>query len=352
MKKFLSFSVAALIAIGAWAQGPVQTLEPSRVLDNVELTVNSGVTAPATSPKHLRSISGLELRKNLTPITGLGIEGNWTVNTSASKTAFDHQLVGVFGTTNLMNLFAGYPGTPRLFEIETVVGAGWLHEYMDGPGDYNSWYTKYGLNLKFNVSDKFAVSLKPAIVYDMNDRGRTQFNVNNAYVEAQVGLTYKFLTSNGTHNFAYTDMYTQADIDALNAEINELRAREPMVREVVVERVVTNTVEAAPEVKLLNAVGFVINSAEIRPTEMANISNVAGVLRANTNLNIVIRGYADKDTGTPEYNAALANKRAHAVYDALVEMGVSPDQLTITETNGEQPYETNNWNRVVLFGVK
>lgn len=352
MKKFLSFSVAALIAIGAWAQGPVQTLEPSRVLDNVELTVKSGVTAPATSPKHLRSISGLELRKNFTPITGLGIEGNWTVNTSASKTAFDHQLVGVFGTTNLMNLFAGYPGTPRLFEIETVVGTGWLHEYVDGPGDYNSWYTKYGLNLKFNVSDEFAVSLKPAIVYDMNDRGRTQFNVNNAYVEAQVGLTYKFLTSNGTHNFAYTDMYTQADVDALNAEINELRAREPMVREVVVERVVTNTVEAAPEVKLLNAVGFVINSAEIRPTEMANISNVACVLRANTNLNIVIRGYADKDTGTPEYNAVLANKRAHAVYDALVEMGVSPDQLTITETNGEQPYETNNWNRVVLFGVK
>lgn len=350
MKKFLSFSMAMVIAISAWAQSPVQTLKPSKLLDNIELTIKSGITAPATSPKHLRSISGIELRKNITPITGFGIEGDWTVNTSASKTAFDRQLVGVFGTANLMNLFAGYPGTPRLFEIETVIGTGWLHEYVNGPGDLNSWYTKYGLNLKFNLNDKFALSLKPAIVYDMKDGNHTRYNVNKAYLEAQVGLTYNFPTSNGTHHFAYANMYDQTDVDALNAEINKLRAREPIIREVIVEKTVM--AEAAPEVKFINAVGFVINSAKILPTEMANISNVAEVLKANTGLNVTIKGYADKNTGTPEYNAILANKRARAVYDALVEMGVNSDQLTITETNGEQPYGTNNWNRVVLFDVK
>lgn len=353
MKKFLSFLMAMVIAVAAWAQSPVQVLEPSKVLDNIELTVKSGVTDPVVhTPKHLRSITGIEIRKNLTPITGIGLEGNWTVNTSQSKTVFDYQLVGAFATTNLMNLFAGYPGTPRTFELETAVGAGWLHEYMNGPGDLNSWYTKFGLNFRFNLNDKFAISLKPAIVYDMKDGNHTRYNVNNAYLEAQVGLTYRFPTSNGTHNFAYANMYTQADIDALNAEVNALRTREPEVREVIVEKVVTNTVEVVSTPALINAVGFTINSSKVAPTEMANISNIADVLKANPGMNIAIKGYADAGTGTPEYNAVLADKRAHAVYNVLVDMGVDPGQLAIDNTNGAQPYDTNNWNRVVLFEVK
>lgn len=355
MKKFLSFLMAMVFAVSAWAQsGPVRTLEPSKVLDNIELTVKSGATAPATSYKHLRSISGVELRKNLTPITGLGIEGDWTVNTSQSKTVFDHQLVGAFATTNLMNLFAGYPGAPRVFEIETVVGAGWLHEYVNGPGDYNSWYTKYGLNLRFNLNDKFALSLKPAIVYDMNDAGRTRYNVHNGYIEAQVGLTYKFPTSNGTHNFKYSDYaYTQADIDALNAEINELRSREPEVREVIVEKVVTNTTAVAVAPILENAIGFTINSARILPTEMANLANVANVLKANPDMNLLIKGYADKDTGTTEYNKELATRRAQSVKDALVDMGIDAGRLEIDGVGtAVQPYSTNDWNRTVTFEVR
>lgn len=354
MKKFISFLMAMVFAVSAWAQSaPVQTLEPSKVFDNIELTVKSGVTAPATSPKHLRSISGIEIRKNLTPITGFGVEGNWTVNTSQSKTVFDHQLVGAFGTTNLMNLFAGYPGSPRVFELETVVGAGWLHEYMNGPGDYNSWYTKYGLNLRFNLNDKFALSLKPAIVYDMNDAGRTRYNVHNAYLEAQLGLTYKFPTSNGTHNFKYATLYSQADIDALNAEINELRSREPMVKEVIVERVVTNSVEVATVPVIENVVGFTINSAMVSPIEMANIANVAQVLKANPEMNLTIKGYADKDTGTLEYNKDLATRRAQAVKDALVGMGIDAGRLTIEGVGASvQPYTTNDWNRAVTFEVR
>ena len=69
----------------------------------------------------------------------------------------------------------------------------------------------------------------------MKDGNHLRYNVNNGYLEAQVGLTYRFKNSNGTHNFAYADMYTQANIDALNAEINELRSREPEIREMIGE---------------------------------------------------------------------------------------------------------------------
>lgn len=355
MKKLLSFICALFIAVSAWGGTPARALEPSKVLDNIEMTIKSGVTDPVKqTPKHLRSISGLELHKYLTPVTGIGIEGDWTVNTSPSKTVFDHQLVGGMLTSNMMNLFAGYPGSPRPFEIETVVGIGWLHGYVVGPGDYNSWYTKYGLNLNFNLNDKFALSLKPAIVYNMKDGDHTRYNVNNAYLEAQLGLTYKFITSNGTHGFKYSDLaYTQAEVDALNAEINELRNREPMIREVIVEKIVTNAVEAVPVPAFENAVGFTINSYEVLPTEMANLANVASVLKANPDMKILIKGYADKDTGTAEYNKTLSERRAQAVKDVLVGMGVTDGQL-MTEGVGDtvQPYSTNNWNRAVTFEVR
>lgn len=354
MKKFLSFICALFMTLTVWGGTPTRTLEPSKVLDNIEMTIKSGVTDPVKqTPKHLRSITGLEIRKNLTPVTGMGIEGDWTINTSPSKTVFDHQLVGGMLTSNMMNLFAGYPGSPRPFEIETVVGIGWLHGYVVGPGDYNSWYTKYGLNLNFNLNDKFALSLKPAIVYDMKDGDHTRYNVDNAYLEAQLGLTYKFLTSNGTHGFKYSDLaYTQAEVDALNAEINELRNRAPIVQEVIVEKIVTNAVEVIP-VELENAVGFEINSYDVLPTEMANLANVASVLKANPDMKVLIKGFADKDTGTAEYNKELSERRAQAVKDVLVGMGVTDGQLmTVGVGDAIQPYDTNNWNRAVTFEVQ
>ena len=63
----------------------------------------------------------------------------------------------------MMNLFAGYPGTPRTFEMEAVVGVGWLHGYVNGTGDDNSWGTRLGVNFNFNIGKEkaWAISLKP-----------------------------------------------------------------------------------------------------------------------------------------------------------------------------------------------
>ncbi len=73
----------------------------------------------------------------------------WDMNTTQSKTAFDASDVSLLGKVNLMNLFAGYRGTPRLFEIEAVTGISWLHYYMNGPGDENSWSTRLPVEFEF-----------------------------------------------------------------------------------------------------------------------------------------------------------------------------------------------------------
>ncbi len=53
--------------------------------------------------------------------------------------------------------------------MEAVAGMGWLHYYVNGDGDQNSWSTRLGLNFNFNLGESKAwtLGIKPAIVYDM-----------------------------------------------------------------------------------------------------------------------------------------------------------------------------------------
>ncbi len=76
-------------------------------------------------------------------------------NTTKSKTAFDESNVKFVGLVNLNNLFGGYNGIPRSFEIEAVAGIGWMHYYVgrNMGEDQNGMSTKLGLNLNFNLGE-------------------------------------------------------------------------------------------------------------------------------------------------------------------------------------------------------
>ncbi|WP_290378419.1 OmpA family protein, partial [Muribaculum intestinale] len=102
---------------------------------------------------------------------------------------------------------------------------------------------------------------------------------------------------------------------------------------------------------LLSTVRFTINSAKITSTETVNVYNIAQWMKANPNSNVVIKGYADKDTGTASYNMKLSERRAQNVYNMLTkEYGIPADRLTIkAEGSDSQVYDVNNWNRIVIF---
>ena len=102
---------------------------------------------------------------------------------------------------------------------------------------------------------------------------------------------------------------------------------------------------------MLATVRFSINSATITDEEMVNVFNLAEYLKANPEVNVVLQGYADKGTGTAEYNQSLSQRRAQAVYDALTKnYGIKGNRLSIdAEGSSVQPYSTNDWNRIVIF---
>ncbi|MDE6438440.1 MAG: OmpA family protein, partial [Muribaculaceae bacterium] len=245
MKKIMLLAAMALGIISAGAQ---VTVQGSKFTDNWSFTLKGGAAIPGKAVADhgfwsgSRGIVGAELRKQVTPTFGLGVEGEWTVNSSSwsglkSGNVFDHQYVGVFGTLNLMNAFAGYAGAPRLFEIEAVAGTGWLHAYYPHTTlehDGNSWATKVGLNLNFNLgADKaWTIGIKPAYLFNMNANPKANilgyaagYQKQHGVLELEAGVTYHFGNDNGSHHFVVVDPYNQAEVDALNAQINELRAQ-------------------------------------------------------------------------------------------------------------------------------
>jgi outer membrane protein OmpA-like peptidoglycan-associated protein len=104
---------------------------------------------------------------------------------------------------------------------------------------------------------------------------------------------------------------------------------------------------------LMSTVRFTINSAAISDAEMVNIYNVAQWMDANPDQSVAIIGFADKATGTSAYNKQLSRQRAQNVFNALTnQYSIDPDRLSIqAEGSDIQPYEVNNWNRIVIFEI-
>ena len=386
MKK-LFLLIAIAMGFAASAQNAMTT---SKFGDNWSFTLKGGAVISSQMAKDngfwndARGIVGAELRKQITPTFGLGVEGEWTINTSSwgglrSGNVFDHQYVGVFGAFNLMNAFAGYAGAPRVFEIEVVGGTGWLHAYYphtSGIEDGNSWATKAGLNLNFNLGQAKAwtLSLKPAYLWNMNGKVKpnvlgyaANYNSNYGFLELEAGVTYHFGNSNGTHYFTLVRAYDQAEIDALNAQINGLRAELDacgantavllaqiadlqaqldacMRRPPVVEKVV----------KDLNNIWYVffnLSSAVIQPNQQPSVALVADQLKNDPNATVTVDGYASKD-GSLAFNEKLAQRRAEAVKNELVKRyGIAADRIDAKGKGIGDLFEENNWNRVSVCTV-
>ena len=371
MKKI--FMLFAFVA-GTFTANAQTVVEGTKFVDNWAVEVQAGGVTPLThSPffKSMRPAFGVGFSKQVTPIFGLGFQGMGYVNTTHSKTAIDVSDVSVLGKVNLMNLFGTYPGEPRAFEIEAVAGAGWLHYYASGPGDLNSWSTRFGMNLNFNMGESkaFTLALKPSIVYDMQGgftkSHRSRFNVNNATFELTAGLTYHFMASNGKHYISDVRVYNQAEIDDLNSSINALRsdinnknselnsaARRIGGLQKELEDCRTKVVPVATVVKTARVPESIITFRQGRSTvdasQLPNVERVASYMKKYPNSKVVIKGYASPE-GSVAVNDRIAKARAEAVKNILV----NKYQISTLRINAEgqgvgDMFTDPDWNRVSI----
>lgn len=214
------------------------------------------------------------------------------------------------------------------------------------------------------ISAGFQIRLRLCKYVDFFAEARAQFygdNFNNyvqgdpieANITAIGGLSF---TLGGRKFQAYNPCDYVDYINSLNNQVNDLRGELAATAAALAAAQNQQPVQAAPavvepvETPMLASVRFKINSDKISNEEMVNVYNLAQWMKANPDKTVTIQGYADRDTGTSEYNQALSERRAQAVKDALVSYGVKADNLkTDAFGSSTQPYGENNWNRIVIF---
>lgn len=376
--------ITMLVTLAAVLTAGAQAVESHKFFDNWSVGVYGGAVSPTTQNpfKHARGVAGAELTKSLTPVFALGLQVSAGFNTTGAKTAVDNVTPMLIGKFNFSNLFCGYNGKPRLFEVEGVAGIGFNH-YTSASSCYaitadaacNSMASKFGLNFNFNLGESKAwtVSLRPAIAYDLEGgKGLTdaQYNVNNSVLELTAGVVYHFKSSNGEHYFTKVRPYDQAEVDALNAKINDLRAaaaekdkaladKEAELRRTqqmlndcrnqkpVVERVVDTKTEKSME----SVVTFRQGKSTIDNSQLPNVERIATYMRNHADAKVVIKGYASPE-GSIEVNTRLANERAAAVRTMLInKYKISADRISAEGQGVGNMFSEPDWNRVSICTI-
>jgi len=81
---------------------------------------------------------------------------------------------------------------------------------------------------------------------------------------------------------------------------------------------------------------FDFNKADIRADARDALGKTADFLRQYPQVRVKIEGHCD-ERGSTEYNIALGDRRANAVKNYLVQLGISADRLTPVSLGKEQP---------------
>ena len=97
------------------------------------------------------------------------------------------------------------------------------------------------------------------------------------------------------------------------------------------------TLEELNKQKPLADVFFAYDSVVITEEGRGSLQKNLQWLKRWTSTKIMVEGHADS-RGTNEYNLALAERRADAVRDYLVSLGLTADRITIVSKGEEQPF--------------
>ena len=262
---------------------------------------------------------------------------------------------------DLVNYFAPYRES-RVFHLVPFVGLGAHMKFYsanDESGDKLGTENDYsgllngGLALKFRLGKRVDLNLEGQMMVSKNNFQGTLTAHDPADVTALVsaGLTFKL----GRVAFQPITPMDYDLVNDLNGQISSLRAQnaELSKRPVSCPECPDALAPASTVNVIENVVAFRIGSAKIDKNQMINVYNSAEAAKANGG-KIYIVGYADEQTGNPQINMSLSERRAEAVKNALINnYGVNPNDIVI-DFKGDtvQPFATNEWNRVAIINIK
>ena len=334
MKKVIAFLCAVMVSVASFAQIENNDVVYSRPFENVYVELEGGAQSAMIFNENFTNtilpVAGLEIGKDLTPVVGISLEGLVAFNTDSHLALINNtNLVGNF-KVNLMNLFGGYKGYPRRFEILLVPGVGWGHLFDEDRVDANFATYNTFAQFNFNLGEKRAwvLNFKPGVVWNSYNNA-DNFKAANSNLRATIGIAYRFNNKRtGSHNFVYNPYsVTKADYEAALADLERAKNRPAeqveVVKEVPVEKVVEKTVEVTRPTGAI--ITFAIGKDKLTAVEAAKVEALASQL---IDTPVLVIGSADTKTGSLARNNKLAENRANVVAEALRTAGVKDVKTT------------------------
>jgi len=92
---------------------------------------------------------------------------------------------------------------------------------------------------------------------------------------------------------------------------------------------------------IVNGIRFDVNRASIKPESNGAINEIFELMQKQTDLNFSVEGHTDSD-GDDALNQTLSEKRAFAVMDRLISMGISVNRLKSTGWGESKPFGENS----------
>lgn len=360
--------------------------------DNWYVGINAGVASKTTHQAVLNNLNpdfGLRLGKWFTPTVGMFAEANALTTNKVygtkmtSKTFIRTFKAGAGLSFNFTNMFLGYQGTPRPFEVMGIASLGYSKNYGnpviqigDNVSGFQCMYNKFGFDFAYNFgSDRqWQLYLEPAIIYSIAgakngiedyDGPAVAWDVNASHIQLNLGINYFFKTSNGTHHFALVDVCDPNEIANLNDQINKLRNQSAadadkinkLQNEILNLKKALKDCEDKPAESIIDVnvppVFYQCDKWVITKEQAQNVAVAAQVLKNHPELKLQIKGYASPE-GPAKRNDKLSIKRALAVKNMLVnEYGIDPDRLS-TEACGttDKLFKIYELNRVAMMFVE
>lgn len=119
------------------------------------------------------------------------------------------------------------------------------------------------------------------------------------------------------------------------------REEVPVQQEVVAERTPPPPVEMVKEKIVLRGINFDFDKYSIKGEFIPVLDEAARILNNRKEVSVEIAGHTCW-VGTDAYNQKLSEKRAHSVYDFLVNKGVGSDRLSVVGYGEKQPVADNH----------
>ena len=305
----------------------------------------------------------IAIGKWFTPGIGLrlkadGIWGKTVVNnTNGDGKSFKYVNVQFQPILNISNLVCGY-NPNRVYNLSAFAGGGIGRNFSN---DNYFMGLSCGILNQFYINEKFAVNLElgwnrlendfDGISISGTDElvGERGWDSHDNYLYAEIGLTYNLGKTgwNKTPDVDAINAQHQAAIEALNAKLRDAQAENDRLRNMLANQKPVETVSQSVKDLIATPVSVFFNLDKIDIASQKDLVNVRALAKfaKENDRNLLVTGYADSATGTPEHNQELSENRAKTVAGELVKMGIAESKIKTVGAGGVETLSPISFNR-------